>query len=372
MKSIYSNMSELPPEERHLAALQLWQQRESENAPPPSLAELISAAYPDQPSLDGRSKEARELKAYLSQFGVKADGAHVYHPKEAPRLTEEHKEFLANNASTMNATHLGRVIFDDPTLTPLHAEIRVVNEFLKTLPSGVVHQNTDDIPEGEYVPPKTFDKTLMTANKYVHEKIDKKKLTGRQKKEVNALTGYVSTYRFIHQINTYDNNRDRVLFESSFVRYTYDKPDLTQEEVDQYIVLSTEVVIGSSIQARSERLQQLLDASAEDTEGRRVAMGLVQAISAAQTEYNQCVGRQHKLLGDLKEKRSDKLKNQIKENASVIHLVQMWKEEESRKKLIALAELRKKSVKEEIEKLSSMDEVKARIMGISEDEVLNG
>ena len=65
-------------------------------------------------------------------------------------------------------------------------------------------------------------------------------------------------------------------------------------------------------------------------------------------------------------------KSQIKESASVVHLVQMWKEEESRKKLIALAELRKKGVKKEIKKLSSMDEVKARIMGISEDEVLNG
>ena len=62
----------------------------------------------------------------------------------------------------------------------------------------------------------------------------------------------------------------------------------------------------------------------------------------------------------------------LKENASVVHLVQMWKEEESRNKLIALAELRKKGVKKEIKKLSSMDEVKARIMGISEDEVLNG
>ena len=50
----------------------------------------------------------------------------------------------------------------------------------------------------------------------------------------------------------------------------------------------------------------------------------------------------------------------------------MWKEEESRQKLIKLAELRKQVVKEEIENLSSMDEVKARIMGISEDEVLEG
>ena len=50
----------------------------------------------------------------------------------------------------------------------------------------------------------------------------------------------------------------------------------------------------------------------------------------------------------------------------------MWKEEESRNKLIQLAELRKKIVKSEIDNLSSMDEVKARILGISPDEILNG
>jgi hypothetical protein len=50
----------------------------------------------------------------------------------------------------------------------------------------------------------------------------------------------------------------------------------------------------------------------------------------------------------------------------------MWKEEESRKKLIDLAEIRKKDLKKEIKNLSTMDEVKARILGLSEDEVLNG
>lgn len=365
-------MSELSTEQRHLLALELWKEREEKNETPPSLAELIKVAYPDRPELDGRTKEARDLKAYLAEFGVKADGAHVYHPKDAPKLTEENKEFIANNAATMGAVYLARVIFDDPTISNLHAETRIVNEYLKTLPPEVIQQNTDDVPQEDYAPPKTFDKTLLLVNKYIHEKIDKKKITGKQRKEITALMGYLSTYRFIHQINTFENNRYRSLFESSFVRYTHDKSDLTQEEVDQYIVLSTEVIIGSSIQARSERLQQLLDDSAEDSEGRRVAMGLVQAISAAQTEYNQCIGRQNKLLGDLKEKRSDRLKSQIKENASVVYLVQMWKEEESREKLIKLAEMRKESVKKEIQKLSTMDEVKARIMGISEDEVLNG
>ncbi len=101
-------------------------------------------------------------------------------------------------------------------------------------------------------------------------------------------------------------------------------------------------------------------------------MGLVEAISSRQQEYNQCVNRQQKLLESLKEKRSARLSKQVKENASIVNLVQLWKEEESRKKLLALAELRKKAVKEEAEKLSSMDEIKARILGLSEEEVLDG
>ena len=101
-------------------------------------------------------------------------------------------------------------------------------------------------------------------------------------------------------------------------------------------------------------------------------MALVESISKSQTEYNQCINRQQKLLGDLKQKRSDKLNRQIKASASILNLVEMWREEESRKKMLQLAELRKQVIKDEVEKLESMDEIKARILGLSKDEVFNG
>ena len=101
-------------------------------------------------------------------------------------------------------------------------------------------------------------------------------------------------------------------------------------------------------------------------------MSLVEAISSRQTEYNQSVNRQQKLLNDLKVKRSDRMKQMSEASASVVNLVEMWKEEESRKQMIQLAELRKEALSEEINKLSDMDEIISRIMGSSEDEVLNG
>lgn len=362
----------LVSDEQFLKILNEWNSRPQN---PPSLLELIKIAFPDRPELDGRCKEGREIKEFLATRQIKAKGAQVYTPKEIAELTEEQREFIANNVATMSAVELGRTLFNNPQLSNLNQEIRSINEYIKTLDNKVVYQNTEEVPTGEYKSPKTFERMLQRTNRYIHEGIDKDKATAKQKKEINSLIGYVNTYRFSHQINTYKTQTDRELFESSFIRYTHDKADLTQEEVDQYIILSNEVVISSNIQRRSEKLQTLLDEStdnSDETANVKISMSLIEAINTAQNEYNQCVNRQQKLLNDLKEKRSDRLKNQIKENASIINLVQMWKDEDSRVRLIKLAELRKELVKGEIERLSSMDEVKARILGLTDDEILNG
>ena len=354
-------------EEQKEIILNEWNSR-LEN--PPSLLELIKLSYPNNPELDGRSKEGREIKTFLATRKIKAKGAHEYQAKEKIDLTEEQEQFIESNSSMMKSLEMAKVIFDDPSLTNLNQETRTVNDYIKTL-DITPFEDTNEVPSSVYKPPTTFHLAVSRVNKYVAGAIDKDKITSSVKKNIDSVIAYLGTHRFCHQINTYDSQSDRELFESSFVRYTNDKPDLSQEEVDQYIVLCTEIIIASAIQARTRRLQELLDAAAEDSEGRRMAMSLVEAISSAQTEYNQCINRQHKLLGDLKQKRSDVLKNQIKANASVLNLVQLWKEEESRQKLIKLSELRKKAVADEIKNLSGMDEIKCKIMGLSEGEVLD-
>ena len=363
------------PEDRQQLLLAEWESRPSN---PPSLKESVQIAFPDieEKFQDGRSKYGKCVKAFLASQDMKAKASHEYQGRDDVSLSDEMKEYIVNNGHAMSDLDVAKIIFDDNTLTNLHKETRLVSDYRQSQgieQSLLVPSQTNDVPsQAEYKPPRTINLIISRVNKYVLDGIDKDKLTARQRKEIESLIGYLHTYRFLHQINGYDSQVDRDLFESSFIRYTYDKADLTQEEVDQYIVLASEVVIASNIQRRVEHLQGLLAAAANDTEGRRISMSLVEAIGKAQNDYHQSVGRQNKLLSDLKEKRSDRLKNQIKENASIINLVQMWKEEESRKKLIQLAELRKQVVKEEVKNISSMDEVKARILVISEDEVLEG
>ena len=344
---------------------------------PPSLKELVQIAFPniEEKLQDGRSKYGKCLKAFLVSRNIKAKASHEYVGRNDVSLTDEMKEFIINNGHAMTDQDMARILFEDNTLTNLHKETRIVSEFKKEngiQQSNVLPADSNPVPSEEYKPPRTLHLMITRINKYVLDGINRDKITAFQRRGVEALIGYLHTYRFLHHISNFESQIDRDLYESSFIRYTYDKSDLTQEEVDQYIVLAQEVVIASNIQRRVEHLQGLLDDAANDTEGRRISMSLVEAIGKAQNDYHQSVGRQNKLLNDLKEKRSDRLKNQIKENASIINLVQLWKEEESREKLIKLAELRKKVIKDEVQKLSSMDEVKARILGISEDEVLNG
>ena len=351
-----------------------WNERGVDHPDGPStLNELIKIAFPNTENADGRTKEGRIVKQFLASRDMTARSLHDYVPKEKIELTEEHKEYIANNANLMRGYEIARVIFQDVSLSHVSQEARTVNEYIRTLDMSVSSFNEEvEVVESNYKPPKTFTQTFNRINRFVLDGIDKEKVTAKQKKDIESLIGYLHTFRFLHQINSYDDNTNRELFESSFIRYTYDKNDLTQEEVDQYILLSAEVCIASNIQHRVEHLQRLLDDTASNTEGTRISMSLVEAINTAQNEYNQCVNRQHKLLGDLKQKRSDKLSKKIDNNASILNLVEAWKDQETRKQMIELANRQRGSLENEIEKLADMDDLKCRILGISKDEALNG
>lgn len=355
-------------EEQQLTLLNEWNNRPDN---PPSLAELVKIVFKRE-DLDGRSKEGKAVKNFLASRQIKPKKSHEYQAKGLIELNNDQKEYVSNNCATMTGLEIAKILFKNESLTNLSQETRSVLEYIKTIPTNIKYQKDeeDNISTGEYKAPKSEERMLAKINKYILDGIDKNKITHKQKREINSIIGYMNTHRFLHQINLYDDEKDRELFESSFVRYTYDKGDLTQEEVDQYIVLCTEVVISSSIQQTINVLQNQIDLSIQD-DG-KIPMALVEASNTARKEYNDCVNRQQKLLNELKVKRSDRLSKQVKETASILNLVEMWKEEESRAKLLKMAELRKQSLSNEIERLSSMDEIKCKILGISKDEILNG
>lgn len=361
---------ELTPEQEKVV-LDSWNQNSSN---PPSLKELTKSVFGEE--FDGRSEQGRCIKAALAKFNLRAKATSDYASKTAEiQLTEEHKQFIINNVATMNSLEIAKVIFSNNNLTNLNAETRVVNEFVKTIDTRAIYnqQQNEEIPKGEYEPPATLDKVLRRVNKYINFILDKDKLNAQQKKGLETLINYLHTFRFIKQMNTFDSEADRMLCEDAFIRSTYDKPDLAQEEVDQYIEYSNQVVQGFKVLRRSERMQAALEEiTGNDPETMKVSMGLVEAIGKASTEYDQCMKRQQKLLDDLKEKRSSRLSKQIKDNASILNLVQLWRDEEERIKMIKYVEIEQQAISNEVEKLTNMEEIRAKIFGLNKEEILNG
>lgn len=340
---------------------------------PPSLKELTHTLFGSE--CDGRSSEARAIKLFLAKRSLRAKT--TGDPERPIELSEAHKSYITLNAKTMSTLDLAKAIFANPTLTPLHAECREVQKFRNTLMTTVAFSpgsgSGASVPTEAYKPPKTLNEALERVNGYINFAFDKDKLTAAQKKNLSMLIGYMHTYRFIAQMNNYVSENDRKLAEDAFVRATHDKPDLAQEEIDQYIEYANQVVNGFIVQRRSNHLsQQLEDTSAGDGDTIKFSMSLVEAIGKASTEYHQCLARQQKLLDDLKQKRSARISKQVEETASILNLVQLWRDEEGRKELLAHAAKEQAAIGEEVERLSSLSDIKARIMGLTKNEILYG
>jgi hypothetical protein len=342
---------------------------------PPSLKTLVELIFGE--GVDGRDIRGKLIKQFLATRNFRAKATSDKENKTSLiTLTEEMKLYIANNANNNTALEMARELFHNEHLTNLNAETRIVNEYLKSLTGQVIFggkEAINDVPEGEYEPPKTLDKALKKINEYVSFVRAISELNAQQKKNTEKLIDYLHTYRFIRLMNSFESQKDRKSCEDAFIRYTYDKSDLTQEEIDQYISLVGEVVHELTVKRRMEKMGKQQESISDNTEeSQKYSMGLVEAIGKASTEFHQCRDRQRKLLDALTEKRSGRLNSQINENASILNLVQMWRDEEGRKELLKIAQLEQQSITEEVDRISSVSEIKLKILGLSKSQIING
>jgi len=363
------------------------------NGATPNLSELTRLVFKNN-SIDGRSKEGRAIKEYIAEFKIGNVRVNVIKKMEPYALSEEHKEKIKQEYRKDGFTTLifTRNLLDDQTISALHLEHRAISDYVRFLqdqddkkslrigdsgefetinyePSSNLRRGV--APTEQYRPPATMVQVIARINKYLNYGWKEETLKRAQIKSVEALFSYLKIFRFLYQVNNYSRQEDRELFEDAFIRYTHDKDDLSQEEIDQFVTLSNEVVIAADIQRRIEYLRISLDDMASESDGRKISMSLNEAINNAQTEYNQCISRQDKLYKSLTVNRSKRIEEKRNENASILNLVYAWKQEENRERMIALAERQREALKEEVEKLSSVDEFKAIIRGIDPKEIFN-
>jgi len=332
----------------------------------PDLRHITQIVFEDD-SLDGRSKEGRAVRAFLINNNLEFNTTTPQRVEEIDLTTEQREFLMSDNIERgMNALEATRLAFRDREIQPLSQQHRMVMEFLRSYRPEIVDDN-DMITSDKWTPPKSLSRAIKKVNDWAGQTFDEISIQTKQKKMCERLLFYLKSPRFVHFINQYSTIADRDLFESEFVRTVWDKPDLTNDELNLYITVCTNYVRQKHIQQRIDRLNNMLN----DTENERdITLRLTEIIKATSDELNQCEKRIESLTKDLNGSRQARLKARGEQNGSIAALVEAFQDKEERDRMIMMAEMQNKLIEEEADRLESMDDYKARILGISKKEIL--
>jgi hypothetical protein len=331
----------------------------------PDLIDLTKQCFKDD-SLDGRSKEGRAVRKFLVENSIDFKTT-ARAPVEVIEFTKEQKDFIIQQAEEgLSSLEIARIVFPSRSVRPLSNEQRAVLLQIREVNPDIL-PSQDSGALNSYIAPKSPSRIIKKINDATGLKLDESKLNRQKQICVEKLGINFSNSRFLKIVNNYLNQEDRVLFEHEFTRLTWDKPDLTADEINLYLNVCKEVINLEVISAHLNKLNSMFDDADEQQE---MSVRLAEIIKAKSGEYHQCETRIENLTKKLQGDRSERMKKMNKENASFLSIVQLFQEEEERETMVRIAEMQKEAVKQEAERLEGMAEWKARVLGIGQQDVI--
>lgn len=331
----------------------------------PNLLELTRQVFED-PNIDGRSKEGRAVREFLAEENLEYK---TTKREKVPdiELTDEQIEFIKAQAqNNLSAYQIAEILFPDVNVKRFCKEHMTIVEFLREYEPAYVHE-TETALNKTYNPPKIFSTALKKINAFTLREMDEEKLSHDEIDCIESLMRSLSAPRFVQVISNYNSMKDRELFEAEFVRATWDKPDLTSDEINLYINVCVDYINLKNISSHIEKLNTMFN-EVEDQQDMTVR--LAEVLKSKTDEYDKCEKRMESLIKKLNGDRAERLKNRRQDNATIISLVKNFQAESERRRMIQLAEMQKKLVEDEVERLDNMDSWKARILGISKHDAV--
>jgi hypothetical protein len=331
----------------------------------PNLLDLTIQVFED-PTLDGRSKEGRAVRAFLAEEKLEYKTTKRDKVPDI-KLTDQQIEFIKAQAqNNLSAYQIAEILFPDINIKRFCKEHMTIVEFLREYEPAYVHE-TETALNKTYNAPKIFSTALKKINSFTMREMHEDKLTHDEIDCIESLMRSLSAPRFVQVISNYNSMKDRELFEAEFVRATWDKPDLTSDEINLYINVCVDYINLKNISSHIEKLNTMFN-EVEDQQDMTVR--LAEVLKSKTDEYDKCEKRMESLIKKLNGDRAERLKNRRQDNATIISLVKSFQIESERRRMIELAEMQKKLVEDEVERLDNMDSWKARILGISKHDAV--
>lgn len=290
-------------------------------------------------------------------------------------VTEEHKEYIRNNIQDSNGPlEIARIIFDNPNLLPSSKQCRAVHIYCRQLDPN--YKKEDKIVEElDYSVPKSAIHLIGRVNKYAVNKasgsraLDSAKLSSADTQKLEALLSYMRMPQFKVEADKFTRQIDRDVFESTFVANCWDKPDMPAEHVLQFIQLSSLVAKSNLIDRMMQKMDDRVNEALDDNTP--LKMNDVEALDKLRAKSTESMKQISALIKALTGERARLTDEKRAGSASMHNLVDSWKKQDDRQKIIQLAERRQKAaLKEEIERFSSMDSLKAELFGLNRDNII--
>ena len=315
-------------------------------------------------SLDGRSKEGRAVTKFLAENGLKAKTTKREKAEDVSLNENQIEKIKELKQDKLNTSEIADIIFQTK-VTRLSKEWRAVNEIVNEEREQEKYRGEDSA--GNYIAPQAASRIIKKINDSTGVGLEESRMSRNQKHCCDKLRVNLNNSRFVAIVNNYTSFRDKELFEQEFIRLTWDKPDLTADELNLYMNVAKEIINLELITGHLQKLNDMFE-SADDQD--EMTVRLAEIIKAKSSEYHQCESRIENLTKKLQGDRGARLANKQKENASFLSIVQLFQEEEERKNMIRIAEMQKQIIKEEAQKLEGMSAWKARVLGIGIEDVL--
>jgi hypothetical protein len=332
-----------------------------------SLTELTQSICNDD-NLDGRSLEGRVIREFLISQG-KQPKSTTFKKVEPVVLTNEQKQFVESNL-TLRPIEIARIIFENPKIEPLGRHVQAVSRYMAEINTsqGIV---SEEVLHTDYKPPVQLSQVVKKVNDFARKDFDLSTMSTLQKRNMEALKNFIHSPRFLQMINSYVTQKSRNVFEQEFIRAIYDKPDLNPDELNLYVNLCHNYVMMITLNRHKDMLDERYESVLMDPNS-KISQTLSEMIKAKTDELNKCDKRQSELIEALNGKRAQRIKEQKINSASIANLIDWFKDESERQKALAWAEKESLEAEEEIDRLESISEMKARVLGISRSEMMHG
>jgi len=330
----------------------------------PDLIELTRATFKDG-TIDGRSKQGRAVREYLASKEIKYKT--TKHEEVKPvLLNEEQKQFIEQYSQDgMSSFQIAQLLFPEDEVKKLGREQRAVGNYLDAVKKRKREENRAE--RNKYDGPKDIGECIDRVNLYTDSGLKEGEMKAMERKSIESLFRFLKSPRFTQIISNYHKEEDQDWFEAEFIRATWNKPDLSSDEINLYVNVCVDYINLKNISSHMEKLNRMFDEADEQQE---LTVRLSELLKTESEEYNQCEKRQESLIQRLAGDRAKRISQRQDQNASILSLVESFQNEEERKLMVKMAEMQKKAIKQEAEHLESMNEWKSRILGISKDDVI--